>query len=171
MIPGGAHQVVALNKQVMEELLRTQRSFCDTHSGNKVEIFCSECRMNICVACHAIKHKTHYCHDISDICRKFRQTLENDIIEITFKETIILQETKDIELKQKQFETKIQDIEQTIRRNAAELKKRVEEIVDELVSKLMENKTAALKTINEERSRLDVSLASLQSFRSHSLLN
>jgi tripartite motif-containing protein 56 len=66
MIPGGAHQVVTLNKQVMEELQRTLGNFCSSHSGNKVEIYWFDCCMNICVTCHAIKHRTHNCHDIND---------------------------------------------------------------------------------------------------------
>jgi hypothetical protein len=63
---------------------------------------------------------------------------------------------------------RFKDIEQTIRRNAAELKKFIDKVVNQLAEKLTENKTAALKTINEERRRLDVSLAAMKSFTRYS---
>jgi hypothetical protein len=120
--------------------------------------------MNICVTCHAIKHQTHNCHDISDICGTFRQTLENDVSQIASKETSILQEKKDLELKQKEFEKKIQDSEKTIHQSAADLKSFIDESVNQLVIKLAENKAAAVKMFNKEKRRLEFSLASMQTF-------
>jgi Zinc finger, C3HC4 type (RING finger) len=167
-IHGEAHQIVPLSKEMRKELLRRQGGFCSTHSGNTVKIYCADCRLNVCDTCHDVKHKTHDCHDISDIYDKFRQTLDSDIKQVSSKETNILRERESLEKKHSEFARKIQDIEREIRNNAAELKRRIDEIVDQLYRELADNKRAALKVINEQKSQLDFSLAAMQSFTRYS---
>ena len=53
-IPGGAHQVVPFGSNAKEDLMKLQGSFCDVHPGNKLEIYCNSCHVNVCVL-----HVTH----------------------------------------------------------------------------------------------------------------
>jgi hypothetical protein len=167
-IPGGAHEVVAFGSNMKEDLLKLQGSFCSLHSGNKIEIYCSDCHLNTCVTCHALKHRTHDCHDINDMCQKFSETLKADVERVTGKESSIAQEIKRLELAQNQYHKKIQDIENALLQNATELKKRIDEAVNQLMKELSDNKTAASKVVSEMKNQLEFAAAASRSFSRYS---
>jgi hypothetical protein len=167
-IPGGTHQVVAFGANIQEDLLKLQGSFCSSHSSNKLEIYCNDCHLNICVTCHVLKHKKHDCHDISDIYQEFSKSLKFDIEQVTSEESIIMQELNRLEQEQEMYFKKIQHLEKAIHENAAEIRKRIDATVTQLMKELSERKSLASKITRDAKDQLEFAVAASRSFTRYS---
>ena len=163
-IPGGAHQVVPFGINTKEVLLKLQGSFCTVHPNNKLEIYCVACHINICVACHATKHKTHDCKDISDIYKTFCQILSRDVEQVAAKDSSIMHEVRRLELEQKNYAVGVDNIEKELRATANELKKRIDEAVNQMLAKISDEKIAASKISHYKKCDLEFAMKASHSF-------
>ena len=172
-IPGGAHQVVPFGGNIKEEIMKLRGSFCDVHPGNKLEIYCNLCHVNVCVTCHALKHREHDCKDINDVYKTFCSSLTRDVEQVTTKESSFLLEVSDFELSLKQYIDGVEGIEKEVLDTANDLKRRIDEAVNHLLLKLTEKKRAASKVTSDMKSELEFAVAASQSFTRYSreLLN
>jgi len=163
-IPGGAHQVVPFGIDVKADLLQLLGSFCDVHPSNRVEIYCNSCHVNVCLTCHAMKHREHDCKDITDIYREFSATLTRDVEQVKTKESSFLEEVSHLELALKQYNDRVQGIEKEVLDNANDLKRRIDEAVNGIMMKLADDKTTALKATSAVKTDLELAVAASQSF-------
>jgi hypothetical protein len=164
--PDGTHRVVPLGSEVREELMKSQGTFCKQHPSNRLELYCthSDCHQNICLTCHVTKHRKHDCQDINEIVEEFRRTIEHDVQQVSELETNVLRMASQTDVDYKQFVDEIQDVENSIKENANEIKKRVDEAVIELMQELTDIRTKSSKDIIETKDRLQFELAAVQSF-------
>jgi hypothetical protein len=167
-IPGGAHQVARFGSNVKEDLLKLQGSFCDVHPGNKVEIYCNNCNFNMCVTCHTLKHREHDCKDINDIYKTFFDCLTRDVEQVAAEESSFLQEVCRLESALKQYNDGVLDIEKEVLDTANDLKRRIDEAVNQLMMKLADKKTAASKVTSTRKGELEFAVAASQSFTRYS---
>jgi tripartite motif-containing protein 45 len=168
MIPGGAHQVVSFGSDVKQDLIKLKGSFCTAHPGNRLEIHCTTCHENICLTCHAMKHKKHNCKDILDIHKTFSQILSRDVEQVATKESYFLEKLRRIVLEQKNFDDGVDRVEKELRVAANELKRHIDETVNQLAGILSDEKMAALKVTSAKKSDLEFALAASQSFTTYS---
>jgi hypothetical protein len=142
-IPGGAHQVVPIDSVNKEESWKMRNSFCSEHIGNKLELYCTKCQVNVCVVCFAIDHKGHDCQSIQAMYKSKCDALKGDIKNVAIIEASILQEISRSELAGKQRIGEVEKVEKELLKIADELKRRVDETVNQLIQKLSEVKKTA----------------------------
>ena len=160
----GTHQIVPLGNEVRDSILRSQGSFCSIHTGNKLEMYCNECHKNICVTCHATKHKKHDCEDINDIYMKFRRTVEDDIQQVLKKEQDVMSELNQLKTARRETMDKYKQTEDDITKTADEVKQHLDETVSTLMRQLTSDSDKATKVFSDSSSQLEFKLSALQSF-------
>ena len=72
----GEHEVVEFGKDATEKMMKAKSTFCQHHRGRPVDLYCIGCKTNICLVCHAGKHKGHDCRDINKIYQEFQKRIE-----------------------------------------------------------------------------------------------
>ena len=75
---GGTHQVKPLGVEVEQELIQLRGSSCNKHTDKQVELYCRECKENICVLCFASKHRIHDSSEIPEVADNLRQRIADD---------------------------------------------------------------------------------------------
>ena len=61
-----------------QERIRSQGSYCDKHSSREVEVYCYECKQNICLKCLIVEHRNHNTGEIPVVADQFRLRMNND---------------------------------------------------------------------------------------------
>jgi len=166
--PGGGHEVVTLGIKSQKELLMSQGSYCSLHPGNKLEIYCIECSKNVCVTCHALKHRKHNCQDINEVYKAFRDTIERDIELVLEKENSIQREVTTLTSEQQQANDDIMKHETELSKIAREIKRQVDETVNQLTMRLANEKAELLIVATDRNNQFDFELAAFQSFTRYS---
>lgn len=163
-IPGGAHHVVPFRSEIQEDVIKIQKSFCDVHANNVVEIYCNECRKNICVTCHSLRHKAHECQDIDDTSNEFRRKIETHIKLVSDRASTIPQEKDEVTNKHQEFMTAVGVKERSLRQAADETKRHIDAVVAQLIHGIANQKMTASKTASVIKCKLDVAQAEMQSY-------
>ena len=166
-IPGGAHQVVPFGNNIAEDLLNLRGSFCTVHPSNELEIYCATCHTNVCITCHAMKHRNHDCQDINDVYKEFSETLSRDVELVADREVIIGKELSRLDMSQRLYVEEVQDIQQVLGHTALELKMGVDFWVGQLMGKLL-MKNQSLKVASAIKNDFELALAASQSFTTYS---
>jgi len=167
-IPGGGHIIVPFGTNWKADLLKVRGSFCTVHPGNKLEIHCTTCHVNICATCSVLKHRKHDLNDIIDTYKTFSETLTRDVQLVAAKEKSFLHEIKRLDMKRKVYVDGTEHIEKALLRNADELKKHIDKAVNQMVMKLSDNKTLATKVTDSLINDIEFALAASHSFTRYS---
>lgn len=161
---GATHKIVTLGSEGREDLLRSQGSFCSHHPGNSLEIYCMQCKVNVCCRCLAIKHKGHECYEISDLFEKFRQTILQKTEEVSAQINSSKQ-SREHQTEVKELLAKVQNVQTVIKRDADAIKKYVDDAVTQIVRQLSSIKAKyAFKEVDNTKDRLDPDSAAKQIF-------
>jgi len=75
---GGAHQVKPLGAEVEQELIQLRGSSCGKHKDEHVELYCCDCKENICLMCSAVKHRNHNSIGVREAAENFRSRIVDD---------------------------------------------------------------------------------------------
>jgi len=79
---GGAHQVRPLGAELEQELIQLRGSSCEKHKDKQVELYCHDCKENICLMCSAVKHRNHNSDEITEAAETLRPRINEDDTEI-----------------------------------------------------------------------------------------
>jgi hypothetical protein len=163
-IPGGAHQVVAITNEAGEFIPVSQARFCNQHIGNRLDLFCNDCRINVCLVCVVSKHRTHEYSDVEDLSKQFSKVVESDVEQLLDRENSILKDISRMNSQEKEFFDSLQDIERTMQENATKVKKYIDVLVQQWLENVTKHKTEASKTIAVAKNELEVASLGVQSF-------
>ena len=141
---------------------------CDQHKDKKIEIYCLECKMEVCMACFISKHNGHKYSDISNMAEDLKIQIKTDIE----KSIKLLQEVNDQSGKLKiiliDFVISVQETEKKIMQRGKEIKRLVDEHVKVVVQKLNLKKAAKIKELESTLEKLLVQKTSFDSFIKYS---
>ncbi|XP_062601251.1 E3 ubiquitin-protein ligase TRIM71-like [Saccostrea cucullata] len=147
-----SHEVIHLHRNVEGTL---GVLYCEKHTKNKLEWYCSPCKVPVCAECHIGPHNGHEMRDLNrvyDEIRKKRKE-ENDQIEEVLlpKFNKLLSEEK---TKKTEILNKVNDADK-------KMKERIRELQEE-IDKLQEYKKNAVKILEENESKLDATIKTLE---------
>ena len=60
----GPHDVRKLGDEVKAQEIWRHRTYCDNHCDKRLELFCLDCKVNICLKCSAVLHRQHQWEEI-----------------------------------------------------------------------------------------------------------
>ncbi|XP_071956045.1 uncharacterized protein [Antedon mediterranea] len=144
---------------------------CPSHA-KPLEMYCTKCKVPICIQCAVIQHTADGKHKLIDIItafNTFKETSEDlkkaasesikkteNLLKVVEKNAIKLEESKDASLRD--IDNKVQEMVQVIQKKADEMKKKVEMIYKN-AKKVNDVQMKNLETINSE---LNINLSFLK---------
>jgi len=165
---GGAHQVRPLGAELEQELVQLRGSYCDKHTDKRVELYCSDCKENICVLCFAVKHRQHESGEIPEVAKTFAQQITSNAQRVWSLIHNVLEKAQEKAKKRNQFLKQADKVKSEIKVTGNQIK----EIVDCQVAMQLD-KVEMIKSENGKKAqtveeRYQLALVAMESFHTYS---
>jgi len=141
------HKVLQMGDKVKPEDLYAQypRANCDKHVDEALEIYCNECRLVICMMCHAVNHSSHKCSNIQELVDEFRKQMAIDVSGVASGVDKCQETLQNLTTEKKDFHKQVNEAEHEIREKTKHLK--------QMIDRHEESLLAELKSINQKRTK------------------
>jgi len=165
---GGAHQVRPLGAELPQELVQLRRNYCDKHKDKQVELYCYECKENICLMCFAVKHRQHETAEIPEVAKSFSQNMNSDAEQVWSLISNVKENTQERKKKRNDFLRQLDKVKSEIVRAGEQVNKVVNnQVAAQLHEVEMTNAEDAQKAQAVEES-YQFALVAMESFHAHS---
>ena len=161
---GGAHQLIPLGAEMEQELIHLRASACDKHRDKQVELYCHQCKENICLMCFAVKHRNHESGEIPEVAENLRPRIDDDDKQIVT--TIgdlrhLLEQSKQGLCK---FYSDAESVEKEIYQAGDEIKQLVDKQTSEMVFELQTVKPESGKDAQSVQDQLQLTFSPWKAF-------
>ena len=160
---GGAHQVRPLAVEVEEELIQLRASSCDKHKYKQVELYCCDCKENICLMCSDM-HRNHNSVEIAEMADKFRLRIEEDEKRIMSAISAVHQQSEDTKLESVKLIGTINSVKKTVVAARDVIKRLVDSQVSDILIELVSVASTSTKEAESVHERYHSALGSMGSF-------
>ena len=165
---GGAHQVRPLGAELEQELVQLRGSYCDKHTDKRVELYCYDCKQNICVLCFAVKHRQHESAEIPEVAKTFSQQITSDAQQVWSLINNVQEKAQEKANKRNEFLKQADKAKSEIKVTGNQIK----EIVDCQVAMQLDNvetiKSVDAKKAQTVEERYQLALVAMESFHTYS---
>jgi len=164
----GAHLVVPLGEETSSEVMQLHKKLCEDHPNKTVELYCYDCRTNICAVCVTSKHNKHNIAEIGEAAGKLGQDLNSHVT--TLSDCIAnVDNLKQLwDAQRETFLTEADKLKATAKQKAEEKKILIDDHVDNLLEELDSMKLKYTKEVECTKDRLDVTAVAMQSYINYS---
>ena len=154
----------------MVALLEAHRGieYCDQHTDESLKLYCFDCNSGICVVCYALEHARHQCSDLKTVAERFRQQIDQDLARVFSRFDEIRAAVEQLNDEHRRYDAEIHEIESAIRRQGKIIKQFIDRQVNKLLQRVETLKNETLGDIQQQKERLELSLAAMESFKSYS---
>jgi len=142
----------------------TALGYCDKHPHKQYELYCFDCKGNICIKCFAISHRKHKCKEIEEAAKYFAKSLNSDVEPFPSRITDYRGGLTQVENKKTKFLTDVQKAEQEVRQRGDELKRKVDRHVNELLHELEQVKSRGEKEVQTLVESHQLAVTAMESF-------
>ena len=59
--------------------MHSTETCCESHEGEKLRIFCLDCKVAVCTICFITEHNGHKCSDIQKVAEDLKIQIRSDI--------------------------------------------------------------------------------------------
>jgi len=162
---GGAHQVRPLGAELEQELIQLRGSSCDKHKDKQVELYCYDCKENICLMCSAVKHRNHNSGELPEVAESLRPRIDEDDTNIVSSISAVQQKSEQTKQEVEKFTSQVESVEKMILES---IKRLVDSKVSEYLLTLQSVKSESAKQAEIVQERLQLTLVAMQSFHTYS---
>jgi tripartite motif-containing protein 2/3 len=120
-------------------------SMCEKHVDQSISLFCSDCKVAMCVVCDSAYHKQHKTADIKEIAEEFRQQMISDREDIVRGIGRLQELLQALEKQRKCFTKCAAEAEAQIDKRAEEIKQMIERNRKALSEELATNQNGVTK--------------------------
>jgi len=165
---GGPHQVKELGAKLTVELLQQRGSYCEQHAGKLLELYCFDCRINICMKCFAVEHTQHKCREVEKVAEDLMKSSKADVQQVSTRIMEFHTMVKQTEEGENELIRAVQDADTLVKQRGEELKRMVDTQVDKLLKQLQTVKTASQKELAGHKDGLELGMTAMESFTAYS---
>jgi len=165
---GGAHQVKPLGVEVEQELIQLRGSSCDKHKDKQVELYCYDCKENICLMCSTRNHKNHMSGEIPQVADNFRLGIDDDSNKIHCAISTVGEQLRQTNMNGAEFHSHMEDIKRKVLAVGEEVKRSVDSQVNDLLMELQSVMSDSAKQAASVQEAYQLALVSLESFHTYS---
>ena len=162
------HKIVMREEKNSSQVIQQSRvNYCEKHKDKPLELYCSDCKLIVCLMCHALKHNTHKCPELSDMSEEAKGKLKkndpllNESLNECRSELTECNEHKASLLKQ------ITVAEKSIIDRGHELKRHIDEQCTELIAELNRTKEERIKVIETRINDINRQILILSSYQQY----
>lgn len=165
---GGPHQVKELGAELTVELIQQRGSYCERHGGKQLELYCFDCKLNICMKCLAAEHKQHQWLKVEEVAEDLVKSSKADVRQVSWRISqfhIAMAQTD--EGKRRLMRT-VQDVKKSVRERGEAVKIIVERQVENLLGKLETFEQTKQKELTRCKDGLELGVTAMESFTAYS---
>jgi hypothetical protein len=166
---GGPHKVIPIGNEVEAHLVETRGSYCEKHKDKTVELYCFDCKSNICKTCFAVGHRQHVCQEIAEFKEVCTKQIEADLVPVSLVIGDIKKRAERLRKEGEKFRCEIMAVEMNIREKGEELKRLIDSQVTALMAEVQSVNGETCKELENHKERVDMSLLAVESFSTYCL--
>ena len=73
------HRIVTQEDKNSSQVIQQSRVYyCEKHNDKPLELYCSDCKLIVCLMCFALEHNTHKCSELSDVSEEMKKKLKKN---------------------------------------------------------------------------------------------
>ena len=164
----GAHLVVPLGEEMSKEMFKSRKRNCQEHKDKMVDLYCYDCKTNLCSLCVALKHKQHNIAAISEAANKIGQEIDGHVKAISDCITNIHDLKQQWNAEKQKFLTEAEKLEAAMKQRGEEKKKLIDDHVGNLSQELQAIKLNFSKEVECHNEQLDMIAMAMQSYINYS---
>ena len=151
--------------QQLVDVIRQRGNSCDKHKDKEVEMYCYDCKENICLICFAGKHRNHNSDLIPEVADSFRHRISNDVQQIL---SAIGSASKRSGMDAAKFRSKVDDVEKKVLAVGDAVKRSIDSQVNDVLMKLQLVTSESGKQAESVQEAYQLALVSMESFHAYS---
>jgi len=129
-----------------------------------VELFCIDCKVNVCLLCSVVEHDGHKRREISDFVAEFTEQMDMDMKKVESLTASVQKQAKCVNDKRFKFLKQVEATEAAIVNRGEEIKRLVDKQVGELQQELQAIKAKTCKEMEQLREKLELKITSMGGF-------
>ena len=163
---GGPHQLRDLGAHGMSELplMQQHRSHCEKHKLKLIELYCFECKMNLCMKCFAVSHTQHKCGEIEQVADEFNKRIDVSIKQVRQQICEVNSVIAKTEAKATIIHAAAEKVENEVTQKCEKMKQLIDAKAQELQEEIRKLHTVAMKDIDAQRDSLQLALVAMESY-------
>jgi len=165
---GGPHQVKELGEELTAELLQQRGTYCDKHAGKRLELYCFDCKVNVCIICFAVEHNQHKCREIKKAAEDFSMSSEADNERISLRKAELCDAAAEMDVLDNQLTSAVEDSGTLVRERGEMLKRAIDRQVGNLLGEFYTFKKSTQKELASRKDRLQLGITAMDSFTEYS---
>jgi len=164
----GAHLVVQLGEEMSQEMFKSRKRNCQEHRDKIVDLYCYDCKTNLCSLCVALKHKQHNFAELSEAANKLGQDMDEDVKAISDCMINIHDLKQRWDAEKEKYLTGSEKLEATVKQKGEEKKTLIDDNVGNLLQELQDKKLNFSKEVECSKEKLDMTAVAMQSYINYS---
>lgn len=164
MWSGGPHQLREMADIGETEDLQQRRSRCEKHEFNFIELYCFDCKVNLCMKCFAIGHTRHKCGEADQVADEFSKHIDADVKQVRQQLYEFTAAIAKAEERSTNFCADVEKVESEVVEMAERLKRLIDKHVDEVQQQVRELKAVTVKDIDAQKDSLSLALVAMESY-------
>jgi len=152
-----SHRLVDIgDKMSVESLCQSMPpSYCDQHSDKKLEIYCFDCKLVICMMCYFKSHKDHKCSDVNEVEDEFRKLMTTDFDNISAGVDKCKKMLQSLDKEKDGFSERVRKTGIKIGETAEKLKQMIDDHKEKLMNVLSSMQQKRMKEIESVREEIE----------------
>jgi len=164
---GGAHQVEELGAKLSAKLIQ-RRSYCKQHDGKLLELYCFDCKNNICMKCFAVKHMQHMCQEVEMVAEDLRKPSETQIRQVSARISEFHAAVTQTDEENRRLVTVVEELKTSVEHRGETLKRMIDRQVESLTGQLEMIETTGRKEFASRKDGLELGIVAMESFTAYS---
>jgi len=169
MWSGGPHELRELADIGKTELLQQHRSRCEKHELKFIELYCFDCKADLCMKCFAVGHTQHKCAEIEQVATEFSKCIDTDIKQVRQRLYEFTAAMTKAEEESAKFHASVEKVEKEIVQKGEKLKRLVDKHVDELQQQLRQLQAVTDKDTGVQKDSLLLALLAMESYTEYAV--
>ena len=165
---GGPHRVKELQGELNTELIQQRGSYCDKHEGKRLELYCFDCKVNVCMKCFAVEYTRHERLEVEKAAERFVKSSETDVKRVASRISEFSASLIDTEAEKCKLMSATKDAMTLLKQRGEAVKCAVERQVDYLLREVQTFTTVTQKVLASRNEELQLGLTAMESFTAYS---
>jgi len=165
---GGPHQLKELGAELSIELIQQRGSYCEQHAGKLLELYCFDCKINVCMKCFAVAHTQHKCREVEQVAVDLVRSTKADTEQVTTRISKFHSAMTQTDDGENSLKRAVLDVKTSVKQRGEALKRTVDRLVDTLLGQLETFEKATQKEVANRRDGLELGIAAMESFTAYS---
>ena len=157
-----------LEAELTVELLQQRDSYCEQHAGKLLELYCFDCKVNICMKCFAVEHTQHKCREVEKVAEDLMKSSKVDVQQVSTRIMEFHTMVKRTEEGENELLRAFQGADTLVKQRGDELKRMVDTQVDKLLKQLQTVKAVSQKELAGRKDGLELGVTAMESFTAYS---